>query len=134
MPPSRPITARAKQLRRDLTLPEGLLWRFLRSRPSGFKFRRQHPIGPYVLDFFCHGAGLAIEVDGMAHDMGDNPARDVRRDAWLEAQGVRTLRIAASDVLAEFEAVAKAIVLACAERAPPPRDARSPSPGNPGEE
>jgi len=130
----RPVVARAKELRRQLTLPEGLLWRFLRSRPGGFKFRRQHPLGPYVLDFFCREAGLAVEVDGAAHNMGDNPARDERRDVWMAAQGVRTLRIAASDVLGEMEAVMAAILLACAERAPPPRAARSPSPANAGEE
>ena len=130
----RPNVARAKELRRQLTLPEGLLWRFLRSRPGGFKFRRQHPLGPYALDFFCREAALGIEVDGAAHAMGDNPARDERRDAWLAAHGIRTLRIAASDVLGEFEAVTQAILLACAERAPPPRSARSPSPANAGEE
>ena len=70
----------------------------------------------------------------MAHSMGDNPVRDLRRDAWTEEQGVRTLRVAASDVLGEFEAVTTAIIQACAERAPPPRDARSPSPRNRGEE
>src|SRR5687768_1840275 len=106
----RPIVARAKQLRRQLTLAEGLLWQFLRTRPGGFKFRRQHPIGPYVLDFFCREAGLAIEVDGAAHGMGDNPERDARRDERLEAEGIRTLRIGASDVLGEMEAVAAGIL------------------------
>ena len=130
----RPEVLRARQLRRQLTLPEGLLWRFLRSRPGGFKFRRQHPVGSYVLDFFCRDAGLAIEIDGVAHNMGDNPKRDLRRDAWLETQGIRTLRFAAADVLGEMEAVMRAILDVCRERAPPPRDARSPSPANAGEE
>ena len=129
-----PIVARAKQLRRQLTLPEGLLWQFLRSRPGGFKFRRQHPIGPYVLDFFCTEAALAIEVDGVVHGMGDNPERDIRRDTWLEQQGIRTLRIGASDVLGEFEAVTRGILGVCSERAPTPRVARSPSPRKRGEE
>jgi very-short-patch-repair endonuclease len=53
-------------LRRALTLPEVLLWQVLRSRPGGYRFRRQHPAGPYVLDFFCAAAGLCIEVDGKA--------------------------------------------------------------------
>ena len=134
MSPKRPAVLRAKQLRRQLTLPEGLLWQFLRSGPGGFKFRRQHPIGPYVLDFFCREAGLAIEVDGMAHGMGGNPERDLRRDAWTAEQGIRTLRIAASDVLEEMEAVTRGILQVCGERAPPPPFRRSPSPGNPGEE
>ncbi len=131
---NKPTIARAKQLRRQLTLPEGLLWQFLRTRPGGFKFRRQHPVGPYALDFFCREAALAIEVDGIAHGMGDNPRRDERRDAWVAEQGIQTLRICAADVLGEFEAVTRGILAVCAERAPPPRCARSPSPGNPGEE
>jgi very-short-patch-repair endonuclease len=70
-----------------MSLPEGMLWRILRTRPGGFKFRRQHPVGPYVLDFFCRAAAVALEIDGIAHDMGDNPARDEQRDAWLAGTG-----------------------------------------------
>src|SRR5688500_6816025 len=114
MPMKRPSVTRAKQLRRQLTLPEGLLWHFLRSRPGGVKFRRQQPFGPYVLDFFCRETGLAVEVDGTAHNMGDNPERDLRRDEWIAEQGIRTLRIAASDVLEEMEAVTGAILQVCA--------------------
>jgi very-short-patch-repair endonuclease len=66
-------------------------------------FRRQHPIGPYVLDFFCARARLAIEIDGISHDMGDRPQRDIRRDAWLEAQGLTVLRIAASELTGKFD-------------------------------
>jgi very-short-patch-repair endonuclease len=109
---------RARRLRRRLTLPEGLLWQQLRARPHGFKFRRQHPIGPYDLDFFCHEAGLAIEVDGVAHEMGDNPQRDERRDRWVAEQGVMTLRVTAADVLGEMEAVVRLIVHLCEERSP----------------
>jgi very-short-patch-repair endonuclease len=134
MPTRTPTVIRAKQLRRQLTLPEGLLWRFLRSRPGRFKFRRQHPFGAYILDFFCFDAGLAIEVDGIAHDMGRNPERDLRRDSWLAEQGIRTIRFAASDVLEDMEAVTRAILDVCAERAPPPPAGRSPSPANAGEE
>ena len=60
---------KARRLRRVMTIPEVILWTRLRQRPGGFKFRRQHPAGPYVLDFFCSEARLAIEVDGMVHDM-----------------------------------------------------------------
>ena len=67
----------ARRLRRELTLPEKLLW--VRLRRSDLNFRRQHPIGHYVLDFYCPAAKLAIEVDGAAHDFGDRPARDDRR-------------------------------------------------------
>ena len=72
-------TDRARSLRKEMTPPERRLWNVLKHRPSGLKFRRQHPLGPYVLDFFCHEAALAIEIDGLAHDLGDNPDRDHRR-------------------------------------------------------
>ncbi|MGN6123758.1 MAG: endonuclease domain-containing protein [Sphingomonas oligoaromativorans] len=97
-----------------MTLPEVRLWTILRSRPGGLRFRRQHPIGAYVIDFYCPQARLAIEVDGIAHDMGDAPERDARRDAWLAGQGIATLRISASDVLKETEAVVRLILERCA--------------------
>ena len=118
--------ALARKLRRKLTLPEGLLWRELRSRRSGHKFRRQHPAGPYILDFVCMRARLAIEVDGESHNLGTNPERDQVRDAWLLTQGYRTLRIAARDVLGNMEGVIALIVDACqplhqVSLGPPPR-------------
>jgi very-short-patch-repair endonuclease len=97
----------ARKLRRKMTLPEVLLWRELRKRPAGFKWRRQHPAGPFVLDFVCLEARLAIEIDGEAHDRGANPARDEARDEWLMAQGYSTWRVPAREVLAELEAVVR---------------------------
>ena len=93
-----------------MTLPEVLLWRLLKLRPHGLKFRRQHPIGPYVVDFYAPAVKLAIETDGVVHDRGDAPARDMRRDHWLNEQGITMLRIAARDVLSSPEAAAEAIV------------------------
>ena len=116
MPPLRRTVERARRLRREMSPPEVKLWQYLRKRPDGFKFRHQHPIGPYSLDFYCAAARLAIEVDGVAHDMGDNPVRDERRDAWLKDQGVETLRINAEDVFLEFEAVVRLILMECEER------------------
>ncbi len=116
--------------------PERLLWRALKDRPGGFKFRRQHPQGPYIFDFFCFDAALAIEVDGMSHDLGDNPQRDEQRDRWAQTQGVQTLRFGSRDVRDQLEAVVASIVEACAERAPKQplhRLRRSPSPANAGE-
>ena len=75
-------------------------------------------MGPYTPDFFCHSAGLAVEVDGISHDMGDNPIRDERRDRWMAGQGVMTLRVTAADVLAEMDAVVRLIVHLCRERSP----------------
>jgi very-short-patch-repair endonuclease len=93
-----------------MTPPEARLWGALRGRTlEGFRFRRQHPIGPYVLDFYCDGVRLAVEVDGLAHDFGEGPVRDGRRDAWLAGQGVRTLRISAIKVRDDLDSVLSTI-------------------------
>lgn len=126
---------RAKGFRRELSLPEAMPWKFLRASPNGYKFRRQHPAGPYILDFFCARANLAIEVDGMSHEMGEGPSRDQRRDDWLRAYRIDTLRIAARDVLDRPAIVAQSILdivehrLAAFGKTPPSslRDATSPS-------
>jgi very-short-patch-repair endonuclease len=103
--------ANARRLRRNLSAPEAQLWSRLRKRAPGKPtFRRQHPIGPYVLDFFCARARLAIEIDGISHDMGDRPQRDIRRDAWLEAQGLTVLRIAAGELPGRLDAAVDGIV------------------------
>jgi len=113
------IHRRAKTMRGRLSLPEGLLWTRLRllRRQGGPTFRRQHPVGPYVLDFYCSVARLCIEVDGQAHGFGDRPARDRRRDAYLATLGIRVLRTPASAVLDDPEAIAA--WLADEARAPP---------------
>ncbi len=110
---------KARQLRRKMSLPEVLLWQQLRQSPGGHRFRRQHPAGPYDLDFYCAPARLAIEVDGAAHDFGDRPTRDAARDAWLEGQGVRVLRLPAKAVLTDLDAVLR-LILASVDP-PPPR-------------
>ena len=93
---------RARRLRREMNLPEVLLWQCLRKgRLRGLQFRRQHPLGPYILDFYHAGSKLAVELDGLGHAAPDSMAHDARRDAWLGEQGVRVLRIAAVDVLNE---------------------------------
>jgi very-short-patch-repair endonuclease len=73
-------------------------------------FRRQPPIGAYVLDFYCAKARLAIEIDGVSHDVGDRPERDLRRDAWLEACGVKVMRIPAAEFARNFDETVDAIV------------------------
>ena len=108
----------ARSLRKRMTPPERRLWNVLKTRPEGLKFRRQHPLGPYTLDFFCHEAAIAIEIDGMAHDLGNNPARDAHRDAWVAKQGVRTLRFRALDLRDNLEGVVAVIVEACRRRSP----------------
>jgi very-short-patch-repair endonuclease len=104
---------RARALRRSLTLPEGMLWQALRQRPDRLKFRLQHPIGRCIVDFYCAAARLVIEVDGEAHSMGERPAHDARRDAWLMDQGLRVLRFSATDVMRDLQSVVTAILFAC---------------------
>jgi very-short-patch-repair endonuclease len=108
----------ARKLRRAMTLPEIALWAQLRARPGGLKFRRQHPAGPYILDFYCAKARLCIEIDGQAHDFGDRPQRDASRDALLALHGIETLRLAAHDVLHDLDAVLTHIVRVAAARPP----------------
>ena len=107
---------RAQRLRRTLSAPEVMLWSRLRERASGKPvFRRQHPIGPYVLDFYCAKARLAIELDGAGHDMGDRPQHDQQRDAWLKAHGITVLRIPAGDLRGRIDETADAIVRMAAD-------------------
>ncbi|UVO49845.1 endonuclease domain-containing protein [Sphingomonas sp. SUN019] len=101
-----------------MSLPEVLLWQQLRQRPGDFKFRRQHPNGKLALDFACMAARLVIEVDGEAHNRGDQPQFDVARDASLAAAGYLTLRVPATAILRNLDAVITGIVTACRERGP----------------
>ena len=103
---------RARALRRDMTLPEAMLWQVLRKRPEGLKFRRQHPIGRCVVDFYCPATRLVIEVDGESHSMGENAQRDRRRDEWLNGQGLRVVRFGATEVMRDLGSVVTAILLA----------------------
>jgi len=110
----------AKQQRREMSLPEVLLWCEFQKRPSGLKFRRQAPAGPFSLDFYCAKLRLAIEVDGEAHGTGDRSARDAAREALCAERGVRVERIAAREVLADLDAVIRHICH-LAKQPPPPR-------------
>ena len=101
---------RARRLRQDMSLPEILLCQQLKLRTGGFKFRKQHPAGFYVLDFFCAEAKLAVEVDGEAHGRGDQPAFDAVRNRQLRTHEIATLRVPAVDVLNELEAVVVHVV------------------------
>ena len=122
----------ARKLRRRMSLPEVLQWRELKGGPNGVSFRKQHPIGPYVIDFYCAQAKTGFEIDGIAHDMGDRPASDETRLAWLEREGIRIVRIPAREVLASPGRIADSVVSLCREdRTCPlhhPLRGRSPSP------
>jgi very-short-patch-repair endonuclease len=118
---------RARALRRKMTLPEVLLWQQLRGgKLSGLQFRRQHPIGPYILDFFCPAARLAVEVDGRGHEDAEQFAHDQRRDEWLASEDIAVLRIAAVDILKDgnmenvLARIARAAAPSTAFGGPPP--------------
>jgi very-short-patch-repair endonuclease len=96
-----------------MTLPEVLLWRDLRKNPQGIKFRRQHPVGQFILDFYCPQAKLGIEIDGIVHDMGNRPDLDEARALWLAEHGITLLRIRATDVLSSLDDVIDAILASC---------------------
>jgi len=100
--PAPDTTARTRQLRHDSNWPERIVWGVLRGgRLGGLKFRRQHPIGPYVVDFYCHDVQLVVEVDGASHE--DRLAHDRKRTAYLEQQGLRVFRVTNQDVLGDSE-------------------------------
>jgi very-short-patch-repair endonuclease len=108
----------SRRLRRRMSLPEILLWRELRGRPGGLKFRRQHPSGPYTLDFYCNDARLAIEVDGTAHERAGRAEADSARDAWLADAGIETMRIPAIEVTHDVGAVVRSILVRAIARLP----------------
>ncbi|HEX4096729.1 MAG TPA: DUF559 domain-containing protein [Caulobacteraceae bacterium] len=108
---------RARRLRRNPTATERVLWSRLRQhRLEGLKFRRQMPLGPYVLDFVCLRHRLVIEADGPFHD----PVRDAARDAWLSAKGFRVLRFSNHDIVSSPDLVAGRILEALDELPPVP--------------
>ena len=111
---TKPTVRVARRLRRTMTLPEVLLWQAL--KPAEVNVRKQHPCGPFVVDFYCAAAKLVIEIEGIAHDMGVRPAQDGARFAWLERQGYSILRIPAGEVLKDVGGAAEAIVAACRGR------------------
>ena len=119
---------RAKTLRRAMSLPEIILWSHLRGgRLGALRFRRQHALGPYILDFYCPAAGLCIEIDGASHASLERALHDERRTAWLEAQGITVLRVLAVDILRDERLDGVLRTIEAADR-PLHRLRRSPSP------
>ncbi|HAF48069.1 MAG TPA: hypothetical protein DCL08_02375 [Anaerolineaceae bacterium] len=101
----------AQNLRKTQTDAEQLLWSKLRSRElSGFKFRRQHPIDNYILDFYCNEAQLAIEIDGGQHAEKENIKMDEQRTALLNQKGIRVIRYWNNDVLENTDEVLEDIL------------------------
>jgi very-short-patch-repair endonuclease len=111
----------ARQLRKKMTRPEWVLWYYVRARRfEGWKFRRQVPIGRYVVDFLCEGARLIVELDGGQHDL--RRRSDAERTAWLESKGYRVLRYWNNDVMENIQGVLETLLDAL-------KRSRSPHPG-----
>ena len=106
----------SRVMRQSMTGTELRIWIRIRGRQlGGWKFRRQHPIGPYFVDFYCPAARLVVEVDGPRHDEWA-AAYDARRQAWLECEGYRVLRIPVSVVDEDVESAVEWIAAALEER------------------
>ena len=114
-------TQRARQLRQQDTWAEKLMWRWLRGRRfSGYKFRRQHPLGHYYLDFFCEAAELNIELDGGHHGFPGQQKHDRERDNLLKSRGIKTLRFWNSHLRSNASGVRDTIFNELQRRAPLP--------------
>lgn len=95
----------ASSRRKNLTPSEMILWGNLKNGIKGYKFRRQHPIGKYIADFYCHKLRLVIEVDGNIHNIPDVKANDLQRERNLQALGCRIIRFTNLDVLERLQIV-----------------------------
>ena len=94
------VRQRARRLRKKRTLGEKAVQEYLRAlRPFGARFRREAPIGPYIVDFAWLSARIAIEVDGASHDLPGRAERDLERDAFLRSQGFRVIRVRDTDII-----------------------------------
>jgi very-short-patch-repair endonuclease len=125
---------RARQLRKSMTRQEVRLWARLRGlREIGFHFRRQSPIGGYIVDFECRKARLIVELDGGQHNRVDEAARDKLRDVRLEELGYLTLRFWNHEIDSHVDGVLHVIHAILLDRAPHPAASRPPSPEGEGD-
>jgi very-short-patch-repair endonuclease len=121
---------RARTFRKNMSNAEYKLWRELRLRQlDGARFRRQHPIGPYIVDFVCLDKRLVVEVDGEQHTQDDHIAHDERRDRWLTSEGYRVMRFQTIEVYQNLDGVVYTIWGALQEM--PSGRGSSPPPGTP---
>lgn len=103
----------AKQLRANMTDTEKKLWGFLKLKPMGFKFRRQHPFGIYIIDFFCYKTRLAIEIDGKYHELPTQKKLDDIRTKEINQLGITELRFDDEEIMRSFEEVTQSILTFC---------------------
>ena len=100
---------RASTLRKQQTFAEELLWNYFRTKPFGFKFRRQHPFSCYILDFYCHSLKLVIEFDGSIHEVEEVKENDERRQKQLEQEGLSFMRFTNNEIKLQAEEVIQKI-------------------------
>src|SRR5690242_20729145 len=113
--------SRARGLRKRETWAEKLMWRWMRDRRfNRYKFRRQHPVGDYVLDFFCEAAELNIELDGSRHGFPDQQKHDLEREAFLKSRGIKTLRFWNSQLRRNARIIRDTVFEELQRRAPRP--------------
>jgi very-short-patch-repair endonuclease len=115
------MAAHPQALRRKPTWAAKLMWQWLRHRRfNSYKFRREHPVGKYVLDFFCDEALLSIELDGFGHGHPARQAHDAERTRFLDTRGIKELRFWNSRLRNDGESIRTTIFNALQERAPRP--------------
>ena len=106
---AKPLYQMARELRDNSTHAETILWGYLKAKPLGLKFRRQHPYSIYILDFYCHSLKLVIEADGSIHELNDVILNDKIRQDYLEKDGLTVLRFENKKIEERLEEVIKEI-------------------------
>lgn len=104
-------------LRRNATTAEKILWKFIRNKQLGYKFRFQFSIGNVIVDFYCHSARLVVELDGWTHDSQKTKLKDLQKQRFLETQGYKVIRFTNEDIFARLDKVLEEIKNACIIRA-----------------
>ena len=99
----KPLFQMAREHRNNSTPAEEVLWNYLKTKPLGIKFRRQHPYSVYILDFYCHSLNLVIEVDGTIHQLEEVKKNDIERQKILERDGLKVTRFSNDEILFSFE-------------------------------
>ena len=111
-----PVLLRSRELRHPQTPAEATLWQNLRNRNLGYKFRRQHPIDRFIVDFYCAEAKLCIEIDGGSHFEKEQEEYDKARTEFLEALGYQVVRYTNNDVRYNIHAVVDQIIRTAEKR------------------
>jgi very-short-patch-repair endonuclease len=111
---------RRRNLRKILTTPERKLWEILRNKQLSIRFRRQHPVDPYILDFYCPSYHLAIEIDGDTHGEEKQQIYDTKRTEFLKSKGITLIRFTNQDIMKNIEGVYSVIQNALSSSPQPP--------------